>query len=135
MPDLACMSQGLFGVALYETLGPDAIEFILNHAEISCVVASLPHIPTLLKIAPRLRNLKLIVSMDGLDQGEQKGLTKHSVLADICAQHGIKLYDMAQVEKIGADSGRQMRPAEPEDIYTINYTSGTTGVPLSLIHI
>lgn len=127
------MSQGLFSVSLYETLGPDATEFILNHAELTCVVASLPHIPTLLKISSRVPKLKIIVSMDPLDQGEQQACTKQAVLADICAQHGITLYSMDQVEKMGAASGRAMRPAAPEDIYTINYTSGTTGVPKGVV--
>jgi len=39
--DLACMSQSLFTVSIYDTLGAETTEYILNHAELTTVVASL----------------------------------------------------------------------------------------------
>lgn len=133
MIDLALASQSLYTVSLYETLGPDATEYIVNHAELTCVVCSLPHIPLLLKLAPRLPTLKLIVSLDPLDNGEPEAHTKGAVLNALAAQHDIKVYSMQQVEEIGASSGRPMRPAGWDDISTINYTSGTTGAPKGVV--
>ncbi|TWU77990.1 hypothetical protein ED733_006083 [Metarhizium rileyi] len=131
--DLACMSQGLFSVSLYETLGPDATEYIVNHAELACVVCSLPHIPTLLKLAPRIPRLKLVISLDELENGEIEGCSKKDALNDVASGVGIQIFSMSDVEKIGLESGRPMRPARPEDLYTINYTSGTTGPPKGVL--
>jgi long-chain acyl-CoA synthetase len=39
--DLACMSQSLFSISIYDTLGPETAEYIINHAELACVLASL----------------------------------------------------------------------------------------------
>ena len=39
--DLACMAQALYSVSIYDTLGPDAAVYIINHAEIKCIVCSL----------------------------------------------------------------------------------------------
>ena len=51
--DLACMSQSLYSVSIYDTLGPDTTEYIINHASLASVCTSISHIPALLKIAPR----------------------------------------------------------------------------------
>ncbi|GJN74128.1 AMP-binding enzyme [Purpureocillium lilacinum] len=131
--DLALASQSLYTVSLYETLGPDTTEYIINHAELASIVCSLPHIPTLLKLAPRLPQVKVIVSMDPLDDGELDGYSKGAVLNQLAAQHGIKIYSMKEVEEIGAKSGRPLRPAGWDDISTINYTSGTTGAPKGVV--
>ncbi|KAL2753773.1 hypothetical protein ACRALDRAFT_1051747 [Sodiomyces alcalophilus JCM 7366] len=131
--ELAAVSQSLFTVSLYETLGPETTEYIINHAELPSIVTSLPHIPTLLKLAPRIPCLKIIICLDPLDAGEPAGHSKLSVLNDLAAQHGIKIYSIHDVEAIGAKSGRIMRPPRPEDIQTINYTSGTTGVPKGVV--
>lgn len=132
-PDLGAASQSLFTVSLYETLGPDTTEYIINHASLACVVTSLPHIPVLLKLAPRLPSLKLIVCLDSLDDGEQAGYSKLSVLNGIAAEHGIQIYSMAGVEDIGAKSGRPMHPPRANNLVTINYTSGTTGMPKGVV--
>ena len=49
--DLACGSQALYSVSLYDTLGPETTEYIINHASLACVAASLNHIPTLIKLS------------------------------------------------------------------------------------
>ncbi|CAH0032081.1 unnamed protein product [Clonostachys rhizophaga] len=131
--DLGLTSQSLFSVSLYETLGPNASEYIVNHAELACIVCSLPHIPTLLKLAPRLPTLKLIVSIDSLNEGEMAGHSKAAILNELAAEHGIKIYSMAEVEEIGLRSGLPARPPVRDDICTINYTSGTTGNPKGVV--
>lgn len=131
--DLGASSQALYTVSLYETLGPDATEYIINHAELPSVVCSLPHIPKLIKLAPRIPTLKIVVSMDPLDSGELPGQSKADVLNELAAQHGITIYSMSEVEKIGLESGRPVRRADWDDIATINYTSGTTGAPKGVV--
>ncbi|KAK4197578.1 putative long-chain-fatty-acid--CoA ligase [Triangularia verruculosa] len=131
--ELALLSQALWPVSLYETLGPEATEYIINHSELTAVVCSLPHIPTLLKLAPRVPTLKFIISLDPLDAGEMAGHSKLSLLNAAAAQVGLEIFSMEDVEALGARSGRPMRPPQPEDVLTINYTSGTTGDPKGVL--
>lgn len=131
--DLACMSQGLFSVSIYDVLASDATEYIINHAELNCVVTSLPHIPTLLKLKSSLPNLKMIVSLDPLDAGEQDGHSKRALLESVAAGLDVAIYSIDQVEALGEASKRGYNPPSPEDTVTINYTSGTTGPPKGVV--
>lgn len=131
--ELALVSQSLWPVSLYETLGPDATEYIINHGKLNCVVCSLSHVPTLLKLGPRIPSLKLIISIDPLDAGEPVGLSKGALFNKMAADLGIQIHSLAEVEVLGAQTGRPMRPPHRDDILTINYTSGTTGDPKGVV--
>lgn len=120
-------------MSLYETLGPETTEFIINHAEVPAIICSLPHIPAVLSLASRIPAVKVIISLDPLDSGEQGDMTMLSVLNNIATAHGIKIYSMTDVEAIGVQSGRPMNPPTADDLVTINYTSGTTGVPKGVV--
>lgn len=127
------MSQGLYSVSIYDVLAPDATEYIINHAELSCVVTSLPHVPTLLKLKPMLPNLKMIVCLDPIDAGEQPGQSKRALLESVAAGQDVSIYTIDEVEQLGAASKRPYNPPAPSDIVTINYTSGTTGPPKGVV--
>lgn len=115
------MSQSLFTVSLYNTLGPETTEYIINHATLVCVITSLKHIPTLLKLAPRVPTLKLIICLDPLDAGERPGNSKAEILNALAADAGLSIHSIDYVEALGAASNLQMKPPKPDDIITINY--------------
>ncbi|KAM3476417.1 hypothetical protein MY8738_006943 [Beauveria namnaoensis] len=133
LTDMACTSQSLFSVSLYETLGPDTTEYIINHAELPVVACSANHIPVLIKLASRVPTLKIIVSLDALDKGEHKDKNPGNILKNIAAESGLKLYEIQELEEIGLKSGRGFRPPTWNDLTTINYTSGTTGPPKGVV--
>lgn len=99
------------------------------------MVTSLPHVPTLLKLASakRIPTLKFIVCLDSLDAGEQPGLSKLAILNELSKASDITIHGMDEVEKLGAVANIPFHPPQPQDIVTINYTSGTTGMPKGVV--
>lgn len=77
--------------------------------------------------------MKLIISIDPLDNGDKPGYSKSAILNAMAADVGIGIHSMGDVEKLGAASSAPMRPPKPDDIITINYTSGTTGNPKGVV--
>ena len=50
----ACNRQGYFCVPLYDSLGENAVEFIISHSGASALFASADKLPTLAKALPKL---------------------------------------------------------------------------------
>lgn len=59
--DAAAHAYSMVSVPLYDTLGPDAVEFISNHAELSAVGCSAAVLPTLLSCLHKCPTVKLLV--------------------------------------------------------------------------
>ena len=128
------MSQSLYTVSLYDTLGPTAIEYIVNHATLECVATSLPHVAGLLALKTRLPHLKVIISLDPLNAGEEPGYSKQEILSEIAKNQGVTLVSLDQLERLGESFGTvRFQPPSASDLITINYTSGTTGQPKGVL--
>ena len=131
--DLACMSQSLFTVSLYDTLGPETTEYIINHSNLACVVTSIVHVPVLLKLKARCPTLKIIVCMDLMHEGDQPQQSKRELLHHFAEERGVSLHCFEDVEELGKQNPRPFNPPSPQDTITINYTSGTTGNPKGVV--
>lgn len=59
LTDMACQLFRWPSVALYDTLGKDAVEFVMNHAEIKLVVVAGKQLTTFLTAAKNCKSLKV----------------------------------------------------------------------------
>lgn len=127
------MTQNLYSVSIYDTLGPESTEYIINHSELTCVVTSLNHVTTLLKLKPQLPTLKLIVVLDPISAGELPGESKADLLNSLADEMGVSIHYIKDIEALGESQPIPFNPPTPDDIVTINYTSGTTGNPKGVV--
>ncbi|OMH79135.1 Long chain acyl-CoA synthetase 7, peroxisomal, partial [Zancudomyces culisetae] len=152
LAERASITQSLFSVALYDTLGASSVEYIINHSELPIIFCSLSKIPKILEMVDRLPTLKVIVSMDNFSNFEGSAVSTNKnnedeighvisgfspdsieILKQWAASKSIGLYDFKELRKVGKSNPRPHVPPKPEDSYTLCYTSGTTGNPKGAI--
>ncbi|KAF8332328.1 long-chain-fatty-acid-CoA ligase [Cantharellus anzutake] len=121
--DLACQAYAKVSVSLYDTLGPDSVEYIVNHATLSVIFCAPEKVPELLRLAHRLPALRKIVSFDNL--GDQA----KPLLRAWGKDRGVEVLELEEVEALGKAHNLPLIPVTPNTIATICYTSGTTGNP------
>jgi long-chain acyl-CoA synthetase len=119
--DLACMRNSVTIVPFFDSLGPEALSFVINQTELTTMVVEKNNFELLVKLkttkCPSLQNIVLFEDATP----EQKAKAQ---------ENGLTLYDYKSV----IEAGRQhpevtLNDPEPETIYMFCYTSGTTGDP------
>ncbi|XP_021144773.2 long-chain-fatty-acid--CoA ligase 6 isoform X7 [Columba livia] len=120
--ELACYTYSMVVVPLYDTLGPGAIRYIVNTADISTVICDKPE--------------KARILLDHVERRETPGLSS-IILMDPFEKElmergrccGVRIQTMQEVEDCGRESRHVPVPPRPEDLSIVCFTSGTTGNP------
>lgn len=126
--DLAILGCGGVTVPIYPTNTPEDTAYIINHCEASVLFVdefkNLQKIAEIAKDCPRLK--KVIVNFE---------LRTGDVKAPFEIMGWNALYDLGlnQEKSLGARVDDNLASARPEDVFTIGYTSGTTGVPKGVV--
>ncbi|XP_057837446.2 probable CoA ligase CCL6 isoform X2 [Cryptomeria japonica] len=120
----ACNSHGIYCIPLYDTLGPEAIEFIICHAEVSIAFVQESKIPAILECLPKCtKYLKTFVSFANISDGQR----------EVAERAGVNAYSWAEFLSLGKKKIYEPSPPKKNDICTIMYTSGTTGEPKGVL--
>lgn len=122
--DLGCMRAGITVVTLYDTLGQESIEYILDQTLMKTVVCSADKIKNIidLKVAGKIKTTDTIIYYD----------TAKASDIELGKSSGLNLVSFEQVLSEGKsiqDDESTWDKVTGETFYTFSYTSGTTGVP------
>lgn len=119
--ELACYSYSLVAVPLYDTLGKEAIGYILEQATISTVICDVAEKARMILDygSDKGGTVKMIVLMEAFDDD----LVKHGKEA------GIDITSFKDFEALGKVNHQKTQPPKADDLALICFTSGTTGNP------
>lgn len=123
--DLGAQLFSLATVALYDTLGPETSEFIINHSELPMIVTTLDKVGNVFQVLPICPTLKVIIVMDDNFPALKKAaVAPFKVYEQWAREKGIVLVTFAQVEELGRKHLVEPRRPTADDLLTICYTSG-----------
>src|SRR6184192_1546348 len=119
--DLAILHAGLVTVAIYQTLAPDQVKYLLSHSESKVLIVDerkfLDQVLQMRQELPALRRVILI-------EGDHPGLEEWV----ISWEHALQRGDEFGRGRPGLLASR-WQALQPEDTASLIYTSGTTGIP------
>ncbi|NXJ76841.1 ACSL1 ligase, partial [Trogon melanurus] len=118
----ACYAFSMVVVPLYDTLGTEAIMYIVNKADLSLVFCDKPDKAKLLLTSAEkgetpILNTIVIMESFGMD------------LVERGKKCGVEVFRMREIEELGRAHRQKPIPPKPEDLAVICFTSGTTGNP------
>ncbi|NXD56066.1 ACSL1 ligase, partial [Corvus moneduloides] len=126
-PEWVIIEQGCYAfsmvvVPLYDTLGAEAITYIVNKADLSLVFCDKPDKAKLLltsveKGETPILNTIVVMESFGVD------------LVERGKKCGVEVFSMREIEELGRAHRQKTMPPKPEDVAVICFTSGTTGNP------
>ncbi|XP_031727272.1 long-chain-fatty-acid--CoA ligase 1a isoform X1 [Anarrhichthys ocellatus] len=119
--ELACYTYSMVAVPLYDTLGTEAIAYIIHRAAISTVICDIPEKAQVILdcVGEKRRAVKTIVLIEPFD----------SELVMRGQECGIDILSLKEFEALGKANLQTPVPPTPEDLALICFTSGTTGNP------
>lgn len=119
--DLGAQMTNITVVTLYDTLGKDSIDYILNVCKIRTVVVSADKIRILLDLQKegKLQHLRTLIYLDVPTREDE-------LLAESL---NIQLIRYTNAVAEGKTLQTALTKPTPEDVYTLSFTSGTTGLP------
>ena len=111
-------------VSLYDTLGQESIEFILNQTQIRTLVCSADKIKNIrdLKSGGKIPATTHVIYFDDVNPEEIE-------LATSCGLTLVSFLDAVKEAKAYTGESANWEPVTSETLYTLSYTSGTTGLP------
>lgn len=117
----ACHAYNLVDVPLYDTLGGDAIDFVLGQAGVGVVFTDLNAVSKIVESKKRApaSALKAVVSFEDVTDA-------HRATASAA---GLRLLSFNELRDVGRANPKPVTPPTPEDLAFLCYTSGTTGMP------
>lgn len=121
LTELACYTYSLVSVPLYDTLGTEAISYIIDKASISTIVCDVADKADMVLdcVNGRKQSVKTIVLME----------MPSEELVSKGQEAQIEILSLQQMEAIGKANHHTPVPPKPDDMAIICFTSGTTGNP------
>ncbi|OWZ00055.1 Long-chain-fatty-acid-CoA ligase [Phytophthora megakarya] len=119
----ACDRMSYVVVPLYDTLGPDAVPFVINHTDLSVLFCGSKQFDVIMNCIARCPSVKTVVMIDPVTD-EQKRLA---------AANDIELKLFEEIEQKGKEEPHLADPPLSTDISTLCYTSGTVGDPKGVV--
>jgi len=117
----SCNSYSMAIVPLYDTLGREAVEYIVSHCELGTVVVD------------TAEKAKLLLSMQAEGKFKLKLLVhmceKTEEVEGLAEANQVELWKFDDLIRLGLEDEQDFIPPKPEDLHTICFTSGTTGLP------
>jgi long-chain acyl-CoA synthetase len=112
--DFGCQQANIVTVPVFPTISNSDLEYIINHAEVKAIFISDKNIyAKLVQVEKNIPTVKHVISFN-----EIEGIMSFSEFLELGKKHQNEVMLDAIKSKI-----------KPEDLLTLLYTSGTTGVP------
>ena len=118
LTDYGCSTQGLISVPVYDSYQPAECKFIMIHSDMKAVICSVDKVKHVAEIlaSGEAPELKYVIMID--DPHNPQAPRPDNVT-----------YKFSELVDLGMKNVVPDVPCEPNDLYTIVYTSGTTGTP------